>query len=188
MSLAEENVLEDVKLTLENDNRCYQWCTKFIRNATMDRFIHMVHYYYPTSKKLSPGQKVYLRTYFIWRWIKLQEGPEPEYCPSMGTPSPTPKLSYSDVDKLSSWAANAFTSPPPQEFKPMSKLVFKQQFLLNGVDVSTLDNSAIYQAIAAEEARIAKLKEISNQPKSLKAEIETAEAQLKALVTHLDAK
>jgi hypothetical protein len=54
--------------------------------------------------------------------------------------------------------------------------------------VSTLDNSAIYQAIAAEEARIAKLKEISNQPKSLKAEIETAEAQLKALVTHLDAK
>jgi hypothetical protein len=187
MSFADENPLEDAKLSLENEGRFHTWCQKYIRNQGFDKFITTIEYLYPPTRKLTPGQKVHLRTYFIWKWVHNETGPEPQYTPQQ-TSAPAPKLSYSEIDSLSSWAANTFTSPSPQEFKPMSKLVFKQQFLLNGVDVSTLDNSAIYQAIAAEEARIAKLKEISNQPKSLKAEIETAEAQLKALVTHLDAK
>jgi hypothetical protein len=67
-----------------------------------------------------------------------------------------------------------------------TKLTFKTQSLLNGVPLDGLSKEDIYAAISAEEKRLEKLREIKHQPKSLKAEIETGEANLQALVDHLD--
>lgn len=99
------------------------------------------------------------------------------------------KLILEEMDRLTTWAANNFSSPPSQpEFNPMTPLKFKTLFTLNGVDVSTFTDEQIYTAIKAEEDRIAQLKLIKNQPKKLQAEITAAEAQLTKLIEHLDSK
>jgi hypothetical protein len=69
----------------------------------------------------------------------------------------------------------------------VSKLTFSTKFLINGSDISELDNANIYARISAEEKRIADLEKIENKPKRLVAEIEEAKATLKKLVAHLDA-
>jgi hypothetical protein len=67
------------------------------------------------------------------------------------------------------------------------KLTFSTKFLINGSDISELDNSNIYSRISAEEKRIADLEKIENKPKRLVAEIADAKATLQKLVAHLDA-
>lgn len=69
----------------------------------------------------------------------------------------------------------------------VSKLTFSTKFLINGSDISELDNANIYARISAEEKRIADLEKIDNKPKRLVAEITEAKATLKKLVDHLDA-
>ena len=70
----------------------------------------------------------------------------------------------------------------------MSKLTFKQQFFLNGKPVDGMLLEDIYAAISVEENRIKDLEKIVNKPKSLVAEIESANAAIKTLVAHLDSK
>lgn len=60
--------------------------------------------------------------------------------------------------------------------------------LVNGTDVKELDDSAIYDLIAQQEAEIKRLEAIENKPKKLVAEIEKRRAGIKALVDYLDSK
>jgi hypothetical protein len=69
----------------------------------------------------------------------------------------------------------------------VSKLTLVPQVLLNGKNIETYTDSEIYNAIAAEERRIADLEKINLKPKRLVDEINAAKAELQKLVTHLDA-
>lgn len=60
--------------------------------------------------------------------------------------------------------------------------------LINGIDIATMGDSAIYSTIANQEAEIKKLEAIENKPKRLVAEIEKRKAGIKALVDFLDSK
>lgn len=59
---------------------------------------------------------------------------------------------------------------------------------VNGVDISTMEDSAIYQLIATQEAEIEKLDKIKNKPKKLKDEITKRQDGITALVAYLDSK
>lgn len=60
--------------------------------------------------------------------------------------------------------------------------------LVNGVDISTLDDASVYALIATQEAQIKELDKIETKPKKLTAEIEKRKAGVKALVDYLDSK
>lgn len=60
--------------------------------------------------------------------------------------------------------------------------------LVNGVDISTVDDASVYALIATQEAQIKELDKIETKPKKLTAEIEKRKAGVKALVDYLDSK
>lgn len=171
-----DDILEDVKLTLENEGRFYKWC--FLRSkeyygnmnimaASPSHWKNTLRYYYYRAVNLSPEQMIYLRRYFQWRYC----------CPTNPEPSPPGRKKI----------APPVAPTSPQENTAMSdKLTFKTQFLLNGVPIEQHTKDGIYTRIAAEEQRLDELRKIKHQPKALKAEIEAGEAALTALVAHLD--
>jgi hypothetical protein len=171
-----DTLLEDVQLTLENEAKFYRWCnlkssrpfgTTNLETADEVHWKNALRYYYHPAGDLSSSQRKFLREYFIWRYRTDQKTPAPTY--RKDPPSPLKSLNVTPTEK------------------PVStKLTFKTQFLLNGVPIEQHTKEAVYEAIAAEEKRIAKLREIQHQPKSLVKEIEEAEAALVALVAHLD--
>jgi hypothetical protein len=170
MYASPEALLEDVQLTLENDARWYRWCSNKSRGPlTQVEAVHWrnaLRYFYHPAIDLDSKQRAFLRVYFEWRYQTDQSTPPPVFSDS---PSPLKSLNVTPTEK------------------PVStKLTFKTQFLLNGVPIEQHTKEAVYEAIAAEEKRIAKLREIQHQPKSLVKEIEEAEAALVALVAHLD--
>lgn len=57
---------------------------------------------------------------------------------------------------------------------------------VNGVDISSMEDAAIYQLIATQEAEIAELEKIQTKPKKLQAEIDKRRDGIKALVDYLD--
>lgn len=59
---------------------------------------------------------------------------------------------------------------------------------VNGVDVTTMDDSEVYSLIRAQEALIEDLDKIKTKPKKLVAEIEKRKAGIQALVDYLDSK
>ena len=155
----DDDLYEDVKLVLTNEGRFYAWVLRNLPdgiNITASHWKCTLKFFYPPAEKLSLSQRISLRKYFYNRWIRCDR---------------------------------PFTDPTtsPKENPIMSiKLTFKTQHLLNGNPLDNHSKEAIYEAIAAEEKRLDKLREIKHQPKSLKAEIEAGEAALKALVDHLD--
>jgi hypothetical protein len=168
--LSPEALLEDVQLTLENDGRWYRWCNRRYRGdlELIDgtHWRNALRYFYHPAIDLDTDQRNYLRKYFKWRYQTGQKGPPPAF---PGAPAPLVSL----------------TAIPTE--KPVStKLTFRPQFLLNGAPLETFSKDAVYEAIAAEEKRIAKLREIEHRPNSLITEIEQSEAMLQALVSHLD--
>jgi len=60
--------------------------------------------------------------------------------------------------------------------------------LVNGVDIATLSDAAVYDMIAAQEGVITYLEGIKTKPKMLLAEIEKRQAGIGALVAYLDSK
>ena len=173
-------LLEDVQLTLENDARWYRWCNLKIRGSLLEvekgHWRNALRYFYHPANDLDDRQRMFLRHYFQWRYRTDQTIPPPE---------------YRQFDALVDYKTNPFKPAIPPTFppkeKPVStKLTFKTQYLLNGVSLDGLSKEDIYVAISAEEKRLEKLREIKHQPKSLKAEIEAGEANLQALVEHLD--
>lgn len=59
---------------------------------------------------------------------------------------------------------------------------------VNGVDISTMEDSDVYALIATQEAQIKELDKIETKPRKLTAEIEKRKAGVKALVDYLDSK
>jgi len=165
-----ESLYDDVQLTLENDGRFYKWCLTRLgglrsESVTEVHWKHTLKYFYPPAGRLTPRERATMRRYFYERWINPERKPN-----KLQEPSPLSSLTATPMEK------------------PMStKLTFRPQFLLNGMPLEQFTKEAVYEAIAAEEKRIAKLREIQHQPKSLVKEIEDAEAALTALVEHLDA-
>lgn len=103
---------------------------------------------------------------------------------------------------------NAYAQPPtllplpgePQPDQPQPKsqpkeipvsnkpLTIETKTYVNGVDIATLSDSAIYDRIASEEAKIAELDKIQAKPQRLHKEIEARRAGIQALVAYLDSK
>lgn len=67
-------------------------------------------------------------------------------------------------------------------------IVITTKTLVNGVDIATLADSAIYDLIAKQEAAVADLEKIDNKPKKLVNEIAKRKAGIQALVDYLDSK
>lgn len=195
-----ELLLNDVQLTLENEKYWYLWCTSYhdVRTVGIGRFRNAMKYYYLPAVNVCLSDAQYLLQYFIWRYTTNQKSSAPmnQYELNRLSSPPDPyrfQKAYGDlVQTFASIHKDirrlADPRPNPPESIHMTKLSFKQQFLLNGADISCLSDADIFSVIAAEEKRIEKLKEIKNQPKKLKDEISAAEANLKALVDHLDSK
>lgn len=100
--------------------------------------------------------------------------------------------------RVATWSESAKAYMPPREqflkqFETTPEPIMPTKFFeakkfLNGVDVATLSEDAIYSTIAAKEAGIKKLEQIENKPKSLLKKIEDARGDIKALVDYLDSK
>lgn len=67
-------------------------------------------------------------------------------------------------------------------------IVITTKTLVNGVDISTVADAAIYDLIAKQEAAVADLEKIDNKPKKLVNEIAKRKAGIQALVDYLDSK
>lgn len=67
-------------------------------------------------------------------------------------------------------------------------IVITTKTLVNGVDISTVADSDIYDLIATQEAAVADLEKIDNKPKKLVNEIAKRKAGIQALVDYLDSK
>ena len=78
-------------------------------------------------------------------------------------------------------------SQPPKEIT-MTKTAIKitTKTFANGVDLSTMSDSEVFDMIAAQEAEIKKLQSIETKPNRLVAEIADRQAGIFALVAHLD--
>lgn len=85
----------------------------------------------------------------------------------------------------------SFTTPRNQKETIMNTntaIEITTKTLVNGVDVNSLSDAQIYDAIAKQEAEITKLDAIKNKPQRLRTEIERRQAGIKALVDYLDSK
>ena len=79
--------------------------------------------------------------------------------------------------------------PPTPEDSTMTDIIkITTKTLVNGVDVATMADSAIYDLIKRQENAIADLESIKNKPKKLKTEIAERQAGIAALVAYLDSK
>jgi hypothetical protein len=65
---------------------------------------------------------------------------------------------------------------------------FDTKFLVNGEDISKMQNSDIYTAISRQSDKIKNLEAIPTKPQMLVDEITAEKADLAALITHLDSK
>ena len=83
---------------------------------------------------------------------------------------------------------NRPTTPKEITMNKTAIIEITTKTLVNGIDVKDLDDSAIYDLIARQEAEIKRLEAIENKPKKLVAEIEKRRAGIKALVDYLDSK
>lgn len=79
------------------------------------------------------------------------------------------------------------TSPINQETIVSKPIEITTKTLINGVDISTMSDSQVYDLIADQEAKIKELEKIEAKPKKLTAEIAKRQAGIAALVAHLDA-
>lgn len=196
MGPEEFNLLDDVVVTLENDGELYRWFMLHGKTAWMSTIFEKFNKSYQVTRQLRGGQEQqYLVDYFKWRWLQI--GEQPTY-PRLTSKAVRVKPFKYDVEIPTETTARAngdakvssLIDQINQTLKeiPVSKLSFKQQFLLNGTDVSAMPASSVYAAIKAEEDRIADLEKLQNKPKRLVKEIEAAKAEIKALVDFLDSK
>lgn len=93
-----------------------------------------------------------------------------------GCPIPIPAPEY-----LAEWQASQ-----PKEPTMSKPIEITTKTLVNGVDVTTMTDSQVYDLIAAEETKIKELEKIEAKPKKLTAEIQKRKDGILALVAHLD--
>lgn len=122
--------------------------------------------------------------YFVARRPKVKPTPPPE---------PTPVELKQEIDDHLSAAAECFSdlSNSLKEIlmtKSTEIIKIETKTFVNGVDISTMEDAAIYQLIATQEAEIEELDKIKNKPKKLKEEIAKRQEGITALVSYLDSK
>lgn len=81
---------------------------------------------------------------------------------------------------------HAAKKPQTQEIAMSDKNFVKTLTLVGGIDFATMNDQAVYDKIAALEARVEQLDKIKTKPASLKAEIDQINANIAALVKLAD--
>lgn len=100
----------------------------------------------------------------------------------------TPQRSARADDPKSAAAKPQPVSEPQPKEPTMKHIEITTKTLVNGQDIANMEDAAIYDLIAQQEAHVESLNAIKNKPVRLQREIEKCEAGIQALVKFLDDK
>jgi len=173
--------LENVALALENDGAFYaeylsrRKLSNNRRRSTIQAFTTSLIL---EDNNLSLIEREILRRYFDKRYDIM---PTKEYSQTFRPTDPLPEL-FAPSDSHT----KTFVSVPPRKESYMLKITTITQ--LNGTNVDTLDDDAIYSAIYSTENKIKELETLQQRPKRLDKKIAELKASIAALVSYLDSK
>lgn len=187
------DTVEDAVLTLTNEYKFYEWvCERWapqLRDANGDfnrpfRALERERSQYiiwgPAARRRYGGPTVattLLAAHLIYH-----------YQEELDLPNPPPYWVqlYKEHTQREGEVSEP-TKEPTQEEPTMNKL-FEVKHYISGHESGTIDNDAIYAAIAEYEARIAKLEAVKTKPKRLKDDIAAMQGEIEELVKFLDGK
>lgn len=199
--------LEEIALVLENEHAFYEeYSDKRLQSPGVAREVirgHVRKLYRElsvTAVQLSEMPKwqnwahdaEMLRRYFDKRYGCFSRPPEGSYSTGYEVSTLTLPVLY-DEDKPQPKPVDTdqphVTPETPKEPTTMNTntaIEITTKTLVNGVDVSSMSDSTIYDLIASQEAKIKELELIETKPKKLVAEITKRREGIAALVAYLD--
>lgn len=137
---------------------------------------------------MANGYTVARKTPANSRTDKTKVEPDPDPVNRDAEPTTSPVEIAEHIDSAISHLTRVSNSLKEILMNKTEIIKIETKTFVNGVDISTLEDSAIYNLIANQESEIEQLDKIKTKPKKLVAEIEKRKAGIDALVAYLDSK